>query len=157
MVMLSLFLLLIAGAGGTLQGGVGYKIMDKTGSSYLAGAGFTLLSIPSFIIIIYFLGDFPELSQFMNIPLWCLLAALCQVLFFITITICPPVTGVALLAVGMLIGQILGGVIIDEFGLLGMAARPISTLELLGCVILVAGGSMMAFLQDSNTSESEKN
>jgi len=147
MELLGLFLVLMAGVGASVHGAIGFKILDKINNNYIPGLGFCIVTIPLFTIVVMFTGGFPDLSKFTLIPWWCVFGGFFQAMYFVTISICPPRIGVAMMAIGLLVGQTLGGLIIDGIGLLGVPTRPISSIEFIGAVILIMGASIMTYAQ----------
>ena len=50
-----------------------------------------------------------------------------------------PRIGVGLFLAALITGQLTGGLLLDQFGFLGGATRPVDALRILGCLMLLGG------------------
>ena len=57
-----------------------------------------------------------------------------------------PVLGTGLTVVVVIAGQLLGGLGIDRYGLLGASRRRVHAIQLIGIVVLIAGGIALRLL-----------
>src|SRR5579862_1700116 len=74
---------------------------------------------------------------FRQAPPWQLLGGLIGVIFVTTTLLAVPRIGVPGMIVAALAGQMTAGLLIDRFGWVGIAARPIESTRLAGVVLLV--------------------
>jgi transporter family-2 protein len=54
-----------------------------------------------------------------------------------------PLLGTGLTVVVVLLGQLGGSLVVDQFGVLGAARRPVKAIQLCGVVVLIAGAALM--------------
>ena len=79
----------------------------------------------------------PSLAQLKSIPPINYTGGIYGIIFVTTILILTPRIGIANTLVAAIVGQVIVSVILDHFGLFGLAQRSISLSRLLGCVGLV--------------------
>ena len=81
----------------------------------------------------------PDLSAAFGAPWWAFFGGMIGAALVLTsLTLVPRIGAVALLA-GIVVGQSVGSVVIDQFGLVNVDPRPITVLRAVGVVLLVAG------------------
>lgn len=80
-----------------------------------------------------------DLSRVTDVPPWQLIGGLYGVIVVITITYAAPVLGIALTLTTLMLGQLVMGMVVDTFGLLGATAVPFNGLRLVGCLVIAAG------------------
>jgi transporter family-2 protein len=64
-------------------------------------------------------------------------------ILYITINITLPRLGSTMMVALIIIGQLLAGIVIDHFGLLGVPTRPIDFSRTLGVIALLIGGYLI--------------
>jgi bacterial/archaeal transporter family-2 protein len=57
--------------------------------------------------------------------------------------LCVPRIGAASLAIALVAGQLIGALLLDQFGWLGLTPRPISTTRLCGALLLIVSVWLM--------------
>ena len=72
-------------------------------------------------------------------PLWMFCGGLIVAFYVLSVSVLAPRFGVGNTILFAVAAQIVTSTLIDHFGLLGMAARPVSALRLVGVAILVCG------------------
>lgn len=100
------------------------------------GSGFALL-----LVVTIALGHFPPrlLTPAREIPWWAWMGGAIGTVLVTTSLIFAPRTG-ALIWIGLVLtGQIVASLILDHFGLVGYPAKPVTTMRLLGALLLVLG------------------
>jgi transporter family-2 protein len=78
-----------------------------------------------------------------SVPWWVYLAGLIGTVFVLGGVVIAPITGAVLFFVCIIGGQLLGALLADHFGLLGLPLRPASLERVLG-LALVVGGALLA-------------
>ena len=73
-----------------------------------------------------------------------LIAGLFGLLLYLTIYVTLPRLGSTMMVVLIIIGQLTTGVIVDHFGLLGIATRPIDLPRAVGVAVLAFGAYLIA-------------
>ncbi len=84
-----------------------------------------------------------NLAQWQSIPWYALAAGAFGLVVISSISYTMPRLGVAVSVVLLIAGQLLIGVLMDHFGLLGMAVRPLTLMRLLGFAVLCVGVWLM--------------
>lgn len=72
-------------------------------------------------------------------PAWQLVGGAYGALIIICIVVSTPKLGVALMMSMLMLGQLVAGLAIDQFGLAGAAVIPVTPLRLVGCLVAAAG------------------
>jgi transporter family-2 protein len=121
----------IAGAMGQRIGGTASSFIVHLSGMILSGA---------FLI----LRGGEKVRDWHTLPWYMLGAGLLGVILFQTINITMPRLGSTMMIALIIIGQLLAGIIIDHFGLLGVATRHIDIPRLVGVVALLIGGYLIA-------------
>lgn len=107
------------------------------------GVGFLLLLTLSLV----FVRDLPPLSSVRQLPIYMLVGGGMLGSAFLTTSIfLTPLLGTAAVLCLVMAGQLVGALLIDQFGFLGLAVREISLGRLAGAVMVVAGAVMVRFL-----------
>jgi transporter family-2 protein len=121
----------IAGAMGQRIGGTASSFVVHVSGMILAGA-----------LLILRGGE--KVRDWHTLPWYMLGAGFLGVVLFQTINITMPRLGSTMMITLIIIGQLLTGIIIDQFGLLGVATRHIDIPRLVGVVALLIGGYLIA-------------
>lgn len=119
------------------------------GSPLLAASISIFISL-IFVIILWLslgkgTGDF---SQIRLLPWWVIIGGIVGVLFVAGSIVVAPVLGVALFFVCVVAGQLFGSILLDQFGVFGLAVRPLNLMKVVGVGLVLAG----AFLVQSSHS-----
>ena len=85
----------------------------------------------------------PSPATFAAAPWWSMLGGLIGATLVVTMLVAAPLLGAALLIAIFIVGQLCASVVIDHFGLAGYPVRPITSLRLLGLVLLIAGALLV--------------
>ena len=121
----------IAGAMGQRVGGIASSFII-----HLSGAIFSGLFL--------FLRGGEKIKDWHTLPWYMLVAGIFGLILYLTINVTLPRLGSTMMVVLIIVGQLVLGVIIDHFGLLGVATRPIDLARALGVVVLVLGAYLIA-------------
>ncbi|MEO0343217.1 MAG: DMT family transporter [Pseudomonadota bacterium] len=80
-----------------------------------------------------------------DVPKWLWLAGFVSAFMILGASYLTPRIGTAALFVLMVAGQIAVGAVINQFGLLGVPAQPISWIKLAGIVVVLVGAVLVSF------------
>ena len=80
-----------------------------------------------------------DISLALECPTWQLVGGAYGVVILISVIISTPKLGVALTMSMLMFGQLVAGMVIDQFGLAGAAVVPITPLRFIGCLVAAIG------------------
>jgi transporter family-2 protein len=121
----------LAGAMAQRVGGISSSLII-----HVSGAIFSAL----FLII----SGGEKIKDWNTLPWYMLCAGIFGVFLYMTISVTLPRLGSTMMVVLIIVGQLLTGVIIDHFGLLGVATRHFDLTRGLGIAVLVFGAYLIA-------------
>ena len=154
---MSIILGFLAGVGLPMQTSVNTRLRKKVGSPYNA-------SLVSFVVALLFLsalllitgqGLHIPLAQLLNEPAWIWIGGICGLVFLTgNILLFSKLGGVQTVVLPVL-GQILMGLIIDNFGLFYSQKTPLSVFRIAGAVMVILGVVLVSMAKENKTA-SEK-
>ena len=154
---MSIILGFLAGVGLPIQTSVNTRLRKKVGSPYNA-------SLVSFVVALLFLsalllitgqGLHIPLAQLLNEPAWIWIGGICGLVFLTgNILLFSKLGGVQTVVLPVL-GQILMGLIIDNFGLFYSQKTPLSVFRIAGAVMVILGVVLVPMAKENKTA-SEK-
>ena len=154
---MSIILGFLAGVGLPIQTSVNTRLRKKVGSPYNA-------SLVSFVVALLFLsalllitgqGLHIPLAQLLNEPAWIWIGGICCLVFLTgNILLFSKLGGVQTVVLPVL-GQILMGLIIDNFGLFYSQKTPLSVFRIAGAVMVILGVVLVSMAKENKTA-SEK-
>lgn len=154
---MSIILGFLAGVGLPIQTSVNTRLRKKVGSPYNA-------SLVSFVVALLFLsalllitgqGLHIPLAQLLNEPAWIWIGGICGLVFLTgNILLFSNLGGVQTVVLPVL-GQILMGLIIDNFGLFYSQKTPLSVFRIAGAVMVILGVVLVSMAKENKTA-SEK-
>lgn len=154
---ISIILGFLAGVGLPIQTSVNTRLRKKVGSPYNA-------SLVSFVVALLFLsalllitgqGLHIPLAQLLNEPAWIWIGGICGLVFLTgNILLFSKLGGVQTVVLPVL-GQILMGLIIDNFGLFYSQKTPLSVFRIAGAVMVILGVVLVSMAKENKTA-SEK-
>jgi transporter family-2 protein len=134
---------LLAGAGIPLIGVLNSGIARGVGNPLAATAVmFTMAAIVAFGITLPIYGH-PSLAELGSAPPISYGAGLLIGFYGLSATIIIPRLGAASFIAYILIAQLLTSAVVDQFGLFGMARRPIDITKLVGLLVIAVGIAVM--------------
>ena len=137
MILISVLLVLFGGFCSAVQSPTNATLSSYVGNfqsatiSFAGGAAVMLLAMIA-------VGD-GNLAMIGQAPVWQWIGGIYGAFLVLMITFAAPVLGIALTLTMSMFGQIVMGIIVDTFGLLGTEAVPFSPLRILGAVLVAAG------------------
>ena len=121
-----------------LAGGIGQRV-GGTASSFIIHLSGMILSG-----VLLFMRGGEKVRDWHTLPWYMLGAGIFGVILYQTISITLPRLGSTMMIALIIIGQLVTGIVIDHFGLLGVAARHIDISRVIGIVALLIGGYLIA-------------
>lgn len=128
----------ISGAAIGLQGPMASIITHKLGileSVFIIHFGGAIIALVPLLLI----QKGGNLSQWRDLPWYVFLAGVFGLVVFAAVSYLIPRVGVAPAMMLIILGQVVIGVILDHYGMLGAAVRQFSVLKLAGILIMLAG------------------
>jgi transporter family-2 protein len=140
MVWLYLFVCLLAGALIPLQAGVNAQLTRWVGHPVTASlVSFAVGTLALFVYAAALRPQLPGMRALAAAPWWVWAGGLLGSVFVTAAAAFAPRLGAATFISVTIAGQVLVSILLDHFGALGFAARPVTPLRLFGALLLVAG------------------
>ncbi|MHB0923622.1 MAG: DMT family transporter [Bellilinea sp.] len=133
-----------------LAGGVAVGLQSPLAGSMAQRVGGTASSLVMhlsgavFSAVLLFLRGGERIREWKTLPWYMLTAGIFGVILYQTIAITLPRLGSTMMIVLIIIGQLVLGVIVDHFGLLGVVQRPLDLARVLGVFALILGGYLIS-------------
>lgn len=121
-----------------MAGSMGQKV-GGTASSFIVHLSGAILSG-----VFLFIKGGEKIRDWHTLPWYMLFAGIFGLILYQTISVTLPRLGSTMMITLVIIGQLLTGMVIDHFGLMGVAVRPIDLSRILGLVVLLAGGYLIS-------------
>jgi len=121
-----------------MAGAIGQRVGGVAGSFIVHLSG-TILSV----ILLFWRGG-ENIKDWHTLPWYMLGVGIFGLILYQTINITLPRLGGAMMLTLIIVGQLLVGLLIDQFGWFGVTARPIDATRFIGVVILLVGGYLIA-------------
>jgi transporter family-2 protein len=137
-------LALLAGAMLPLQAALNARLGCALGSSVwaasISGAVTTLTLV---IVGVAVLRAPPRVGGIADLPWWAWTGGLCGVVALVGMTSAAPRLGAATMIAAVICGQVIFSLILDRFGLFGLAVQPLSPRRLLAACLLLSGAVLI--------------
>lgn len=140
MVWLYLFVCLLAGALMPLQAGVNAQLARWVG--HPVTASLVSFAVGTLALLAYNAAVRPQLpsaASLVSAPWWVWAGGLFGAVFVTAAAAFAPRLGAATFISITIAGQVFVSILLDHFGVVGFAARPVTVPRLLGALLLVAG------------------
>ena len=121
----------IAGAMGQRVGGIASSLIIHVSGAVFSG-------------VFLLLRGGEKIKDWHTLPWYMLCAGIFGVILYQTISVTLPRLGSTMMVALIIVAQLLVGVVVDHFGLLGVATRHIDMTRALGVVALVLGAYLIA-------------
>ena len=128
----------------SLQPPINAAMARSVGSSLLASC--ISIAISLIVVVPVWLslgGGGGDLAQVRALPWWVTLGGVIGVVFVAGGVVLAPAMGVALFFVCVVAGQLLGATVADQLGAFGMDVRPLTTMRLVGLVLVLVGAALV--------------
>jgi bacterial/archaeal transporter family-2 protein len=136
---LAVALAALAGVLVGMQAPVNSRLGRNLGSVQAATFSFLVGSLALVLIASLFYGGLGSFSSVGKAPWWALVGGLLGAVYVTVAILTVRTLGVSALTAAVIAGQLGVAVVIDRFGLLGVARQPIGATRVLGLVLLVVG------------------
>lgn len=133
---------LVGGAAVGLQSPLAGTISQRLGGT--AGSFFVHLSGTIFSAAFLLLRGGENLRNWRTLPWYLFSVGVFGLILYQTIAITLPRLGSMTMITLIIIGQLMAGMLIDHFGWLGVTVHPISFSRVLGALVLMLGGYLIA-------------
>lgn len=136
-----LLLTVLGGAALPVQAGINARLGRELGSPLFGALMSFLVGTISLILVILLTRAFPTATgaSVAKIPAWVWVGGLIGAVYVTLALLAAPRLGFALFTAAAIAGQLLTSLVLDHFGLLGVARQPMTMTRLLGVALLIAG------------------
>lgn len=135
-----ILLAILGGAVTPLQAGINARLGRSLGAPwYGTWANFLVGAVAATLLAILLRVPIPSAVALAATPWWAWLGGLCGVTLVFTAMTSVPHLGYAGLVLAIVVGQILASVLLDHFGVLAAAPRPLSWPRAGGLALVVVG------------------
>jgi transporter family-2 protein len=134
----------VVGLISSVQPGMNARLGSAAGSPLYGGVtnfAVGILLVVAVVTVLYLRGDVtgPNLKQVAAAPWWAWLGGTLGALYVCTAIFVVPKIGGVNYFVCIVVGQIIGHLIIDRWGLLGLSTHPITPMRLAGVALVIVG------------------
>ena len=128
-----------AGAAAALQGPTNARLAEGVGTPLNAALISFAVGTGTLLIMALVARHRPEGEAVAGLPPWAWVGGFYGALFVVVLAWATPKLGVATSLAAVVAGQLVLGLIIDHFGLMGVPRQPISLLRLGGTTMVIGG------------------
>ncbi len=130
----------VAGMALTIQVGINSTLRRGLGDPAMATlVSFLVGTVGLVLYLLVMRASLPGKAAIAAVPSWAWLGGLVGAFYVATTVIVGPRLGSATLLALVVLGQLLASLVIDHFGWIGFPEHPISTLRILGAIMLFGG------------------
>jgi transporter family-2 protein len=141
--LLAVVLVAVAGVLVGLQAPVNSRLGREIGSVQAATFSFVVGAVALALVASIFYGGLGSFGDVGKAPLWALVGGLLGAVYVTVALLTVRTLGVSGLTATVIFGQLAAAVVIDRFGLLGIAKQPIGVQRIIGLVLLVVGMALV--------------
>jgi bacterial/archaeal transporter family-2 protein len=137
-------LALLAGMLIPLQAGINSRLREYLSSPYYAtmiSVGVSLIAVIAFCILSRL--PLPSQAAISAVPPWAWTGGLVGVVYVFLVLLLAHKLGATALIAGVVAGQMICSLILDQFGLIGFAQHPLNPGRIAGIVLLIAGVALI--------------
>ncbi|MCH4893001.1 MULTISPECIES: DMT family transporter [unclassified Sphingomonas] len=134
----------------TLIAGIGIAIQPPTNAVLARASGSVLLAAlisfavgTAILLVVWAFSDRGSIAGLRQVPWWSWLGGLYGAVFVSAAAYAAPRLGLATMLTLAIGTQLTAALVIDQFGLLGLARSPVTPVRLAGLVLLLAGVALM--------------
>jgi transporter family-2 protein len=128
-----------AGVGIPILAALNASLGQRIGSPVAAGVVLFAVAFGTALAVLVVTGGVGALAKVPGQPPVLFLAGCLVAFYILSITFIAPRFGLANAILFVLLGQLVSAAVIDATGLMGLAARPVSPLRLMGLALIAAG------------------
>ena len=138
---LTILIGILGGVSVGIQGPITNSIGQRTGSATSTLIVHATGTFFSGLLLILRGGE--QFGEVRNLPWWAFGSGLFGVLVLLTINVTIPRIGVTAASTLIIVGQLITGTLIDQFGWFGVTPRPIDGMRILGAIFLLVGAYLI--------------
>jgi transporter family-2 protein len=128
------------------QAGMNAQLRASLGHGLLGALVNFLVGVVSlFLVLLIFRVPAPSFASIASIPAWAWGGGILGAFLVAVATFAARDLGALPILMLVILGQALGSVLVDHFGLMGYPVRPISPAKILACVLLIASVLLVKF------------
>ena len=133
----------IAGVLVGMQAPVNSRLGRELGSVQAATFSFMVGTVALVLVALLFYGGLGSFGNVGKAPTWALVGGLLGAVYVTVAILTVRTLGVSGLTAIVISGQLAAAVVIDRFGLLGIAKQPIPPMRIVGLALLVVGALLV--------------
>ncbi len=138
--LLYLALALLAGVATALQPAINAKFAQHAGAKVYGGViNFAVGLLAMLVVTAAFRPGVPRAESLGAGPWWMWAGGLCGAFFVTLALVLVPKVGAANYLAAMIVGQLIASMVLDHYGLLGLAVREISVQRVAGVALMLGG------------------
>jgi transporter family-2 protein len=122
-----------------MQAGVNSQLVRFVGHPLLAAAVSFVVGTIALALCSLGIGSWPTMASLIEAPWWVWTGGLLGAVFVVTAAALAPTLGAATLLSIAVAGQMTFALLLDHFGLVGFAVRPLSVWRVVGAAFVVTG------------------
>lgn len=135
-----LALALLAGVATALQPAINAKFAHHAGAKVYGGViNFAVGLLAMLVVTAAFRPGVPRAESLGAGPWWMWAGGLCGAFFVTLALVLVPKVGAANYLAAMIVGQLIASMVLDHYGLLGLAVREISVQRVAGVALMLGG------------------
>jgi transporter family-2 protein len=116
------------------------------GSPVMGNVPFFAVAFVSSIVITGLSGvRVSDFSRISSVPMWLFAAGIVSAMMIVGTSYLVPRIGTGALFIGMVAGQIILGMVINQFGLLNVPVQPVTAMRALGAAMVIGGAAIVTF------------
>jgi transporter family-2 protein len=144
--MLGAIIIVVIGLIGGIAVGIQSPIAGMMGQRVGGTASSFIIHFSGMLLsgLLLFIRGGEKIRDWRTLPWYMLGAGILGVILIQTINITLPRLGGTMMITLIIIGQLLTGVVIDHFGFLGVAVRPVDVTRIIGVIVLLVGGYLIS-------------
>ncbi|WP_371223713.1 DMT family transporter [Roseovarius sp. 2305UL8-3] len=141
----AVMLVAFAGALISVQAPMNAALGRGIGSPLAAAAVSFAVGLLVLVTVVAIVGDTPAFLRLNTVSPWLLLGGAMGAVFVFSSLWAVPILGVLTTAILLILGQLIAAIILDYFGVFGIAPRDISLTRLLAVALVAAGAVLSQF------------
>lgn len=136
---------LVAGMTSATQTAINARLATLASPLFASTVSFGVATLCLVVVVLILLaaGRRPAQGRRQGSPWWAWTGGLLGAIFVVASAWLAPLVGTGMTIIVMLVGSMVGGLFLDQFGLLGAARRPLTLARLAGVVIMLVGVGMI--------------
>jgi transporter family-2 protein len=131
----------VAGLAGAAQAAIAGALGRRVGSVQAAAFG-TVIAATILVVLAVALGRGSGITAAIHHPPWLWLTGVLGATIVLAITFAPPLIGTFATVALLIAGQLIAGVLIDAYGLLGSPRLPVTSARATGLILVAVGAAL---------------